>query len=76
MIKFEQIRQACIIEYSNFLVGIGEYGGEYAGTPRQYAEEIFSEVECLDGLLNTLDGLGINGRNGIQFIFDSILEDK
>lgn len=69
MIKFEQIKKACIQNYSRYLkVGGGE-------DTSKTSTEAFKEVECLDSLLNTLDDLGFDGREGMQFIFDSIVKD-
>ena len=75
MIKFEQINEACIREYTNYIIGVGESSGRYNEILRKHAKEEFSGDECLDDLLNTLDGLGFSGREGMQFIFDSIIEE-
>jgi hypothetical protein len=56
--NFEDLKQAVIASYA-------EYGSDSAGDELNKAMDI-------DELVNILDGLGFNGKEAYDFIFDSI----
>ena len=67
LITFEQLKQACSNNYKEYLkISDGE-------DLTQEDNEI-DKAEGLDDLVNILDGLGFNGNEAYDFIFDSILK--
>ena len=67
LITFEQLKQACIETYKDYL--------------EQYDEEDLcredneiSEAKSIDDLVNILDGLGFNRGEAYDFIFGAILK--
>jgi hypothetical protein len=70
LITFEQLKQACIESYN-------EYSNSFTDDGEIYDDEILSELNKasdMDELVNMLDGLGFNGNEAYDFIFDSILK--
>ncbi len=70
LITFEQLKQACIESYN-------EYSNSFTDDGEIYDDEILSELNKasdMDELVNMLDGLGFNGNEVYDFIFDSILK--
>jgi len=70
LITFEQLKQACIESYN-------EYSNSFTNDGEIYDDEILSELNKasdMDELVNMLDGLGFNGNEAYNFIFDSILK--
>ena len=66
LITFKQIKQACIENYEDSISGFEEYDS-------QELSEL-SEVNNISELVDALDGLGFNGTEAYDFIFDSILK--
>jgi len=68
LITFEQLKQACVDSYKEFLNTDDVEEVEY---------EIKELIETKDiyELLNALDGFGFNGNEAYDFIFDSILKN-
>jgi hypothetical protein len=69
LITFEQLKQACIESYNEYL------------NPSTDDSEIYNEVigdlgqaTNVDELVNMLDGRGFNGNEAYNFIFGSILK--
>lgn len=74
LVKFEQIKQACIDEYSNLVAIPVEMEFELPLEENQSIDEEFKDVETIDDLVNTLDWLGFNGNEAYRFIFDCIIK--
>ena len=82
LVRFEQIKQACIDEYSNMVampvemesMDIARAIFELLLEKNQSIDEEFKDVETIDDLVNTLDGLGFNGNEAYRFIFDCIIK--
>ena len=81
LVRFEQIKQACIDEYSNIMVAMPvemkrprHLIFELLLEKNQSIDEEFKDVETIDDLVNTLDGLGNNGNETYRFIFDCIIK--
>ena len=69
LITFKQIKQACIENYEDSISGFEEYD------PQELSElSELSEVNNISELVDALDGLGFNGTEAYDFIFDSILK--
>jgi len=66
LITFEQVKQAVESSYSEFLKDI-DNDNEDEGGP-------FDEATDMNELIDILDGLGFNGDEAYDFIFDSILK--
>jgi len=64
IISFGQLKQAVIKSYAEF----GTTGEELIGPG------IINKATDIDELVNVLDGLGFNGKEAYDFIFDSILK--
>lgn len=62
LVTFEQIKKTIISAYN-----------EYEGLDAQDDNEEFDDVEDMEQLINVLDGLGFNGQEAYDFIFDAIL---
>lgn len=72
LITFEQLKQACIENYTNYIDNFSD-----ADDDEIYYDEISKElnqVANIDELVNILDGMGFNGNGAYDFIFDSILK--
>ena len=70
LITFEQVKQACINEYS-------KYSENFTDSGEMYDDEILNEINSatnIDELVNILDGMGFGGNGAYDFIFDSILK--
>jgi hypothetical protein len=70
LITFEQVKQACINEYS-------KYSENFTDDGEMYDDEISNEISQatnINELVNILDGMGFNGNGAYDFIFDSILK--
>ena len=70
IISFEQLKQACIENYN-------EYSSSFTDDGEIYDDEIeneLNEASNIDELVNVLDGLGFNGNEAYDFIFESILK--
>jgi tryptophanyl-tRNA synthetase len=67
LITFEQLKQSCIESYK-------EYLEEYDSDEDEAVMESFDEVVNMEELLDLLDGMGFNGNEAYDFIFDSILK--
>ena len=70
LITFEQLRQACLESYN-------EFSNSFTDDGEMYDDEIQDEINRasdMDELVNILDGLGFNGNEAYDFIFDSILK--
>jgi len=67
LITFEQLKQACVKNYIEGTEDLDDY---------DYRETIdgINEAEDIDDLINMLDGLGFNGYEAYDFIFNSILK--
>jgi len=67
LITFEQLKQACVKNYIEGIEDLDDY---------DYRETIdgINEAEDIDDLINMLDGLGFNGYEAYDFIFNSILK--
>jgi hypothetical protein len=66
LITFEQLKQACIDEY---LQHIPDGNDE-----DEVVMEGFDEVTNMEELIDLLDGMGYNGYEAFEFIFDAILK--
>jgi predicted transcriptional regulator len=66
LITFEQLKQACIDEY---LQHIPDGSNE-----DEAVMEGFDEVTNMEELIELLDGMGYNGYEAFEFIFDAILK--
>jgi hypothetical protein len=67
LITFEQLKQACVKNYIEGTEDLDDY--DYRETT-----DGINEAEDIDDLINMLDGLGFNGYEAYDFIFDSILK--
>ena len=67
LITFEQLKQACSNSYKEYYLTFF-----YHHLPQEDNE--IDKAEGLDDLVNILDGLGFNGNEAYDFIFDSILK--
>jgi len=64
LITFEQLKQACINEYK-----------EYSFDEEDEVEDTeLDEATDIEELVNILDGLGFNGNEAYNFIFNSIMK--
>jgi hypothetical protein len=64
LITFEQLKQACINEYK-----------EYSFDEEDEVEDSeLDEATDIEELVNILDGLGFNGNEAYDFIFNSIMK--
>ena len=64
LITFEQLKQACINEYK-----------EYSFDEEDEVEDSeLDEATDIEELVNILDGLGFNGNEAYNFIFNSIMK--
>ena len=68
LITFEQLKQACINNYREYISDISDSDDE-----DNDAIEI-EEAGNIDELVNILDGMGFNGDEAYDFIFSSILK--
>ena len=66
LITFEQVKQAVESFYSEFLKDIDDDNEDEGG--------YFDEATDVNELVDILDGLGFNGDEAYEFIFDSILK--
>lgn len=66
LITFEQVKQAVESSYSEFLKDVDDDNEDEGG--------YFDEVTNISELIDILDGLGFNGDEAYEFIFDSILK--
>ncbi len=66
LITFEQVKQAVESSYSEFLKDIDDDNEDEGG--------YFDEATDVNELVDILDGLGFNGDEAYEFIFDSILK--
>jgi len=66
-LSFEQIKQACIEEYAQYLRGVDSKA-------LSASKEEFEGVENISELINTIDGLGFNGDEAYDFLISSILK--
>ena len=66
LITFEQVKQAVESSYSEFLEDIDDGNEDEGG--------YFDEATDVNELVDILDGLGFNGDEAYEFIFDSILK--
>jgi hypothetical protein len=67
LITFEQLKQSCIESYK-------EYLEEYDSDEYEFIMGSFDEVVNMEELLDLLDGMGFNGNEAYDFIFDAILK--
>ncbi len=70
LIRFGQLKQACIESYNR-------YASDFTDDGEIYDDEVLNELnqaKNVDELVNILDGLGFNGKEAYDFIFDSILK--
>lgn len=70
LITFEQLKQACIKSYN-------EYSSRFTDDGDIYDDEILNELNDASDiveLVRILDGLGFNGDEAYDFIFNSILK--
>ena len=68
LITFEQLKQACINNYREYISDISDSDDE-----DNDAIEI-EEAGNIDELVNILDGMGFNGDEAYDFILNSILK--
>jgi hypothetical protein len=66
LITFEQLKQAIESSYAEFLKGVDDDNEGEGG--------YFDEATDINELVDILDGLGFNGDEAYEFIFDSILK--
>jgi hypothetical protein len=71
LITFEQVKQACINNYSEYLENVIDDEGE-----GDYGDELnkIDSATNIDELVSILDGMGFNGDEAYDFIFESILK--
>ena len=67
LITFEQLKQACIENYN-------EYISDVTDGNQSLDDSELDEASNIDELVNILDGLGFNGDEAYNFIFDAILK--
>jgi hypothetical protein len=60
LITFEQVKQACIDVYNNIV--------------DSYDKTEIDDADNIEELVSILDGMGFNGYEAYDFIFDSILK--
>jgi hypothetical protein len=66
LITFEQLKQAIESSYAEFLKDVDDDNEGEGG--------YFDEATDINELVDILDGLGFNGDEAYEFIFDSILK--
>jgi hypothetical protein len=66
LITFEQLKQAIESSYAEFLKDVDDDNEGEGG--------YFDEAIDINELVDILDGLGFNGDEAYEFIFDSILK--
>lgn len=66
LITFEQLKQAIESSYAEFLKDVDDDNEGEGG--------YFDETTDINELVDILDGLGFNGDEAYEFIFDSILK--
>ena len=80
LIRFGQLKQACIESYKEYASDFTDsvFGGKYyVRNGEIYDNEALNELnqaKNVGELVNILDGLGFNGKEAYDFIFDSILK--
>ena len=80
IISLEQVKQVVAKEYAMLKLGTLGFETEEEIYNDKEASEVFEEtlgefdgVRKIDDLVNILDGMGFNGKEAYDFIFDSIL---
>jgi hypothetical protein len=66
LITFEQLKQAIESSYAEFLKDVEDDNEGEGG--------YFDEATDINELVDILDGLGFNGDEAYEFLFDSILK--
>jgi hypothetical protein len=66
LITFEQLKQAIESSYAEFLKDVDDDNEGEGG--------YFDDATDINELVDILDGLGFNGDEAYEFIFDSILK--
>jgi hypothetical protein len=66
LITFEQLKQAIESSYAEFLKDVDD--------DNEGEDGYFDEATDINELVDILDGLGFNGDEAYEFIFDSILK--